>query len=179
MEIMYHQDLGLHTIPYKASPSTNYGILLCEIIALPTAQSFLLMVRHFSDIPMYHGRGFWYLPCFCGWLEMPILSLKGHWTGITSSPNFFHKKVVIFIPLEVLAWVMTACWVLRSGLTYFRRNMNISSIFYFSKSTSINTQYSSLWDTLKMMLFTKYLIKLKRIGRISWNFQYWFNLNPL
>ena len=25
--------------------------------------------------------------------------------------------------------------------------MNISSIFYFSKSTSINTQYSSLWDT--------------------------------
>ena len=36
--------------------------------------------------------------------------------------------------------------------------MHISSIFYFSKSTSINTQYSSLWDTLKMMLFTKYFI---------------------
>ena len=64
--------------------------------------------------------------------------------------------------------------ILCSRLTYFWRNMNISSIFYFSKSTSINTQYSSLWNTLKMMLFTKYLIKWKHIGRISWNFQYWF-----
>ena len=53
--------------------------------------------------------------------------------------------------------------------------MNISSIFYFSKSTSINTQYSSLWGTLKMMLFTKHLIKWKRVGRISWNFRYWFD----
>ena len=85
MENMYHQDLGLHTIPYKASPSTNYGILLCEIIALPTVQSFLLMVRHFSDIPMYHGRGFWYLPCFCGWLEMLILSLKSSDSGMKTS----------------------------------------------------------------------------------------------
>ena len=51
--------------------------------------------------------------------------------------------------------------------------MNISSIFYFSKSTSKNTQYSSLWDTLEMMLFTKYLLKWKRIGRISWKFCYW------
>ena len=32
--------------------------------------------------------------------------------------------------------------------------MNISSIFYFSKSTSINTQENDLWDNL-MMLFTK------------------------
>ena len=53
------------------------------------------------------------------------------------------------------------CWVLHSRLTYFWRNVNISSIFFFSKSTSINTQYSCLWDTLKMMLFTKYLIKMK------------------
>ena len=88
----------------------------------------------------------------------------------------FPKKIGIFIPLEVLAWVMTACWVLLSRLAYFWRNMNISSIFYFSKSTSINTQYSSLWDTLKMMLFTKYLIKGKRIGRIIWTFRDWFNL---
>ena len=37
--------------------------------------------------------------------------------------------------------------------------MNTSSIFYFSKSTSINTQYSGLWDNLGMMiLFTKYHI---------------------
>ena len=100
------------------------------------------------------------------------LVLKGHWTSSTSSPNFFPKKVGIFIPLEVLAWVMTACRVLHSRLTYFWRYMTISSIFYFSKSTSINKQYSSLWDTLKMMLFTKYLIKWKRIGRISWKFRY-------
>ena len=71
---------------------------------------------------------------------------------------------------------MNACWVLRSRPIYFWRNMNISSIFYFSKSTSVNTQYSSLWDTLKMMLFTKYLIKWKRIGRISWKVGYWFYL---
>ena len=87
-------------------------------------------------------------------------------------PPTFSKKVGIFIPSEVLAWVMTACRVLRSRLTYFWRYMNISCIFYLSKSTSINTQYSSLWDTLKMLLFTKYLIKWKRIVRISWNFWY-------
>ena len=50
-------------------------------------------------------------------------NLKGHWTSIISS-QLFTKKVGIFIPLEVLAWVMTACWVLRSRLTYFWRNMN-------------------------------------------------------
>ena len=35
------------------------------------------------------------------------------------------------------------------------------------------TSYSVLWDTLKMMLFTKFL---KCIGRISWKFWIWFNL---
>ena len=34
-------------------------------------------------------------------------------------PQLFQKKVGIFIPLEVLVWVMTACRVLRSRLTYF------------------------------------------------------------
>ena len=101
--------------------------------------------------------------------------LKGHWTSSTSSPTFFQKKVGIFIPLKVMAWVKTACRVLRSRLTYFWRNMNISSSFYFSKSTSINTQYSSLWGTLKMMMFTKYPIKWKRFGKITWNFRYWFD----
>ena len=92
-------------------------------------------------------------------------------------PKLFPKKVGTFIPLEMLEWVMTACWVLPSRFTYFWRNLNISGIFYFSKSTSINTYYSSLWDTLKMMLFTKNLIKWKRIGEISWKFRYWFNLS--
>ena len=114
-------------------------------------------------------------PLFCAQTRVKSSSLgtyvlKGHWTSITSS-NFFQKKRIrIFIPLEVLAWVMIACWVLRSRLTYFWRNMNISSIFYFSKSTSINTQYSSLWDTLKMMLFTKYLIKWKASAESAENF---------
>ena len=33
-----------------------------------------------------------------------------------------------------------------------------------------------VWDTLKMMLFTKYLIEWKRIGRIWWKLWFWFNL---
>ena len=103
------------------------------------------------------------------------MQVKGALDKFNIIPNFFPRKVGIFIPSEVLAWVKTACRVLRSRLTYFSRNMNISSIFYFSKSTSINTQYSSLWGTLKMMLFTKYLIKWKRKGRISWNFRYLFD----
>ena len=105
-----------------------------------------------------------------------IIKFKGALDKYNIILQLFSKKVGVFIPLEVLVWVMTACWVLRSRLTYFWRYMKISSIFYFSKSTSINTQYSSLWDTLKMMLFTKYLIKWKCIAIISWKFRYWFNL---
>ena len=105
------------------------------------------------------------------WVE----NLKGALDKYNIIPQLFPKKAGIFIPLEVLTWVMTAYWVLHSRLIYFLRNMNISSIFYFPKSTSINTQYSSLWDTLKMLLLTKYLIKWKCIGRISWKFWYWFN----
>ena len=118
--------------------------------------------------------------------------IKGHWTSEIPTPTFYPPPQIvgIFIPLEVLAWAMTACWVLHSRLIYFWRNINISCIFYFlkstsiktqysslwEKSTSINTQYSSLWDTLEMMLFTKYLIRWKHIGRISWKFWYWFNI---
>ena len=59
-------------------------------------------------------------------------------------PKAFPKKARIFIPIEVLAWVMTTCWVLRSWLTYFWRNKIISSIFYFSKSTSINRSWYTI-----------------------------------
>ena len=106
-----------------------------------------------------------------------ITFVKGALDKFNIIPKLFPKKIGIFLPLEALAWVMTVCRVLRSRLTYFWRNENISLIFYFFlKSTSINTQYSSLWGTLNMMLFTKYLIKWKRIGRISWKFRYWFDL---
>ena len=110
-------------------------------------------------------------------LQMKTLSctMKGTLDKYNIIPQLFPKKLGFFIPLEVFAWVMTACWVLCSRLIYFWRNMNISSILFFSKSTSINTQYSNLWVTLKMMLFTKYPIKWKRIGRIGWKFRYWFS----
>ena len=49
-------------------------------------------------------------------------------------------------------------------------------ISIFQSRLTKNTLYSSLWDTLKMMPFTKYLIKWKRFGRISWKFRYWFYL---
>ena len=91
--------------------------------------------------------------------------LKGHWTSVTSSPQFLFKKVEIFIPKEVLAKVMTACWLLHSSSTYFLRNIAICSNFYFLKSTSKNTQYSGLWDTLGMMLFTKKSNEMKTLWR--------------
>ena len=114
--------------------------------------------------------------CSKNFPSLVVANIKGALDKFNIIPQLFSKKVGIVIPLEVLIWVMTACWVLLSRLIYFRRNMNICSIFYFSKSTSINTQYSSLWNTLKMMLFTKYLIKWKRIGRFSWKFWYWYNI---
>ena len=55
--------------------------------------------------------------------------LKGPWTSVTSSKTS-SKKVGIFIPLQVFAWVKTACWVLCSRMIYFWRNVNISSIFF-------------------------------------------------
>ena len=90
-------------------------------------------------------------------------------------PNFFKEKErerASFKPLEVLALVMTACWFFSSSLTYFWRNSNSSSTFYFSKLTTIDTQYSGLWDTLEMMLFTIYCIKWKCIDRNSWKVGY-------
>ena len=100
--------------------------------------------------------------------------VKGALDNCNIIPRLFPKKIEIFIPLDVLALVMTACWVwvLSSNCTYFWWNMNITSIFYFSKSTSLNTQHSGLWNTLGMMLFTKDLIKWKRIDRISWKAWY-------
>ena len=102
--------------------------------------------------------------------------LKGHWTSVTSSPNFFSKKLRFFYQKMCWHYVMTTCWFWNSNSAYFLRNIDICSNFYFLKSTSINTQYSGLWDTLEMMLFTKNQIKWKRIGRIVWNFWYWFIL---
>ena len=111
-------------------------------------------------------------------LTLGRIKLKGALDNYNIIPNIFWKSWDFYIIRS--AGMAKDCiaefYILY--LTYFWRNMNISCIFSFSKSTSINTQYRSLWDTLKMMLFTKYLIKWKRIGRISCKFWYWFNLKP-
>ena len=80
-----------------------------------------------------------------------LIIFKGHLDKYIIPLLFLSKKVGIFMSLEVLAWV-TVCWVLHSRLTlnwlidqYW--NINISSTFYFSKSTSITTLYSILWET--------------------------------
>ena len=92
---------------------------------------------------------FWREPgaTFLGLEAIPKVQEKCNFKGALDKfniiPNFFPKNVGIFIPLEMLAWVKTAFYIL--DWTYFWRNMNISSIFYFSKLTSMNTQYSSLW----------------------------------
>ena len=150
----------------------------CQNFSFKGAQIFLYWYNDHKTI-FAHNRGD--MHCIKSHIHFQVSPstseiFKGALDKFNIIHNFFPKKVGIFIPLEVLAWAKTACQVLRSRLTYFWGNMNISSIFYFPKSTSINTQYSSLWGTLKMMLFTKYLIKWKRIGRISWNFRYWFDL---
>ena len=60
--------------------------------------------------------------------KIKIFKVKGALDNYNSIPG-------IFIPLEVLAWVMTACWGLHCRLIYFWRNISISSIFNFSKLT--------------------------------------------
>ena len=80
-------------------------------------------------------------------------------------PQLFPKKLR-FLYHEKCCY----CCCLPFSLTYFWRTMNICSIIHFSKSTSINTWYSGLWDTLGVMLFTKDLIKWKHVGKISWKF---------
>ena len=78
--------------------------------------------------------------------------------------RLFSKKIEIFISLDVFQ-DNDPCSVLTSNFTYFWRNIKFSSSLYFSKLTQMNTLYSNLWDTLKMLLFANYLIKWKWIGK--------------
>ena len=83
---------------------------------------------------------------------LPILNLTGIrqvWHHPIDCPPPKKK-----ISLEVLTFLMTACWILHSGVIYLWRNVNISSIFHYSKSASVNTQHSSLWDTIGLILLT-------------------------
>ena len=62
-----------------------------------------------------------------------------------------HHLIGIFISLEVSAWVNQGNDCVPFQIDLFLKNINIS------KSTSVNTQHSSLWDTLKIMLITKHM----------------------
>ena len=111
--------------------------------------------------------------CFSIFQNMITLNfyriLKGHWRKLCNIiPNFFQKKSWDFHTLVVLAWEMTSGWVLCSRLTD-------EKIWIFLAFPIFQSRLS-LWDTLKMMLFTKYFIEWKCICRISWKFLYWFNL---
>ena len=43
--------------PWSSPPP--YGVLISVVIAVLTAQRYLLVVWHLADIPLYSGRGFW------------------------------------------------------------------------------------------------------------------------
>ena len=73
------------------------------------------------------------------------------------------QEAEIFLLFEVLAHCL---WLHADSY----RNKNISSIFYISKSTSISTQHSSLWNTLGMMLVTKDLKKWKILAELDKKF---------
>ena len=87
-------------------------------------------------------------------LSITLCALKGALDKYNIIPKLFLTKVVTFLSFDLLAWVMIACWGLHSRLTYCWKNMNSSNIFYFSKSTLINTLYISLRDTLGVMFRT-------------------------
>ena len=46
------------------------------------------------------------------------MEFKGALDKFNIIPQLFPTKVGIFIPLEVLTWVMTACRILRSRITF-------------------------------------------------------------
>ena len=122
----------------------------------------------------------WYLTCH--FIKM-VANIKGL-EVVTSIFIVYKANFVWKITTIISAWMFvksTNTWTRSQYFSLFKGALDKCNIIpnFFQKKlrflSSINTQYSSLWDTLEMMLFTKYLIKWKRIGRISWNFRYWFN----
>ena len=51
---------------------------------------------------------------------------KGALDNFSLIPQFFSKKVEIFIPLEVYTYVVTACSILLATSTQLQRYMNFS-----------------------------------------------------
>ena len=92
--------------------------------------------------------------------------------------TFSKKKKKIFIPLQVLAIIMTAYWFLPSSLTYFWRNVDILQHFLFSKvNFDKYTTPCGVWNTLAMISFTKDLKNKNTLAKsaekfgISYNFR--------
>ena len=94
--------------------------------------------------------------------------------------NFWKKKNWDFCTIRMVG-ISNDCML--KILTYLllssKKSYKYSSIFYFSKLTSVNAHYIGLWDTLEMMLFIKDHIKWKHIGRISWKVSSLINFKVL
>ena len=89
-----------------------------------------------------------------GTMIPPLMHLKGHWTSITSSPNFFPKKVGTYVPLEVLIWVMIVYWVFHSRLSYFEKIWIFLAFSIFQSRLQYKIHNTAASGTL---LFIKYL----------------------
>ena len=76
--------------------------------------------------------------------------LKGHWTSSASFPLFF-QKVEILIPLEVYAYVVTACLI---SLATFNLRGYCTSGPYFWRLCAFSQKIKQLW--------TKYCMDLVR-----------------
>ena len=57
--------------------------------------------------------------------------LKGALDNFSFIPQFFFKKVEIFIPLEVYTYVVTACSILFATSTQLQRYFNFSFSSHF------------------------------------------------
>ena len=124
-----------------------FWIMLFYIIFIHESKEHFTVPR-VDGATVVSARGILFLQSICALYIKGALDKYNIIPQLPSPPPKKRKSWVFDTKLELLSWVMNACWVLSSRLTYFWRNMNIPSIFYFSKSISRNTQYSSLYGTL-------------------------------
>ena len=86
-----------------------------SIILLDIEKAFDSVDHNYLFQVLHHFK---FGDCFISWVKSFYSNRKTYIKGTLDKfniiPNFFPKKVGIFISLEVLAWVKTACRVLRS-----------------------------------------------------------------
>ena len=114
------------------------------------------------------------LAMLSSWFFLQLLSklnrLQGALDKYNNIPIFFPEKVTIFLPLELNVgmgndYMLSFTFWIDLLLKKYEYCLHF---LFFKVEFNINTQYISLWDTLRMMLFTKYFMKWKCISRISW-----------